>query len=147
MKENQTTNKNCDERTIALRLIDVLTGALEYKETLETLYNSFVAKIDIERTLAIEFKDAYATIRKEKTDDLDLRKQTMMDFIMIIVCLYGGAISARTLDRLLGQCGDEYYQALQTIVDVGMLECSIRNDGEIACFYIPIDQTKLRQYV
>lgn len=137
MKENQTTNKNCN----------VLTGALEYKEKLETIYNSFVAKIDIERTLAIEFKDAYATIRKGKTDDRDFCKQTMIDFIMVIVRGYGGAISAKTLDQLLDQCGNEYYQALQTIIDIGMLECSIRDDGEIACFYIPIDTRKLEQYV
>lgn len=144
MKEYKTTIKHCDERTIALRLIDVMTSASKYEET---LYNPLFAKTNIEHSLASELKDAYETICKGKTDDRDFCKQTMIDFIMVIVCRYGGAISAQTLDQLLDQCGNEYYQALQTMVDIGMLECSIRNDEEIACFYIPIDTRKPEQYV
>ena len=55
----------------------------------------------------------------------------------ILIREYGGAISSKMLYQLLDRCDYEYDKALQTIIDTGLLECSIRDDGDIACFYIP----------
>ena len=94
-------------------------------------YNYFIQKSD-----SIEEFERNIDCLQFRKDPYRLYIQ-YMDLIMILIREYGGAISSKMLYQLLDRCDYEYDQALQTIIDTGLLECSIRDDGDIACFYIP----------
>ena len=160
MRENET-NKNRDLITpdderqydITLRAITKLDDvsremqrylALEIihqmKDTLRSgqpLFYALTVKELADKMLTIACEGAYSTICEGNADDHDYCSKSMMDLIMILIREYGGAISSQTLYQLLDRCDYEYDKALQTIIDTGLLECSIRDDGDIACFYIP----------
>ena len=105
--------------------------------TVYTLHNALAVKEIADKLLSYACEGAHATICEGHTDDRDYCLKSMMDLIMILIREYGGAISSKMLYQLLDRCDHEYDQALQTIIDTGLLECSIRDDGDIACFYIP----------
>ena len=122
------------QRYLALEIVQQMKNTLRSGQT---LFYAITVKELADKMLAIACQGAYATICEGHEDDHDYCLKAMMDLIMIIVRRYGGAISSQTLYQLLDRCDYEYDQALQTIIDTGLLECSIRDDGDIACFYIP----------
>ena len=131
-KMNETT-RNC-EYLMSLAMIKRITTILEENST---LHNALSVKEIADKLLSYACEGAHATICEGHADDHDYCSKSMMDLIMIIIRRYGGAISSKMLYQLLDRCDYEYDQALQTIIDTGLLECSIRDDGDIACFYIP----------
>lgn len=122
------------QRYLALNIVRQMTDTLRSEQP---LFCALTVKELADKMLEIACEGAYATICDGKTDDHDYCSKSMMDLIMIIVHRYGGAISSKTLYQLLDRCDYEYDKSLQMIIDTGLLECSIRDDGEIACFYIP----------
>ena len=122
------------QRYLALDIVRKMTDTLRSEQP---LFCALTVKELADKMLEIACEGAYATICEGHSDDHDYCSKSMMDLIMIIVRRYGGAISSKTLYQLLDRCDYEYDQALQTIIDTGLLECSIRDDGDIACFYIP----------
>lgn len=122
------------QRYLALDIVKQMTDTLRSEQP---LFCALTVKELADKMLEIACEGARATICKGHTDDRDYCLKSMMDLIMILVREYGGAISSKTLYQLLDRCDYEYDKALQTIIDTGLLECSIRDDGDIACFYIP----------
>ena len=122
------------QRYLALEIVQQMKDTLRSGQP---LFYAITVKELADKMLEIACQGAYAAICEGHTDDRDYCLKAMMDLIMIIVRRYGGAISSQTLYQLLDRCDYEYDQALQTIIDTGLLECSIRDDGDIACFYIP----------
>lgn len=122
------------QRYLALDIVQQMKNTLRSEQP---LFCALTVKELADKMLEIACEGAHATICEGHTDDRDYCSKSMMDLIMIIVRRYGGAISSKMLYQLLDRCDYEYDQALQTIIDTGLLECSIRDDGEIACFYIP----------
>lgn len=127
------TTSNC-EYLMSLAMITRITTILEKNNT---LHNALGVKEIADKLLSYACEGAHATICKGNTDDRDYCLKSMMDLIMIFVREYGGAISSKTLYQFLDRCDYEYDQALQTIIDTGLLKFSIRDDGDVACFYIP----------
>lgn len=107
----------------------------------QTLFDMHVLKGLINQMLSICCDGVYTTICNGKTDDQDFCIQLMMDLIMIIIHRHGDAISAKLLDQLLYNCGndDVYQRALTRLVDFGMVKCVAQNDGKAICFYISND--------
>ena len=60
----------------------------------------------------------------------------MKELIMIIVNRYGGAISANTLQHLLGKC-KEFGWAVVSLMTSERLSAVPHTDGSPACFFIP----------
>ena len=60
----------------------------------------------------------------------------MKELIMIIVNRYGGAISANTLQRMLGKC-KEFGWAVVSLITSERLSAVPHTDGSPACFFIP----------
>ena len=127
------TTRNC-EYLMSLAMIKRITTILEENST---LHNALAVKEIADKLLSYACEGAHATICEGHTDDRDYCSKSMMDLIMILIREYGGAISSKMLYQFLDRCDYEYDKALQTIIDTGLLECSIRDDGDIACFYIP----------
>ena len=119
---------------LALEMIKIMINVLKKEQT---LFQVLTVKEIADKLLAFNCVAANETICEGHADDHDYCSKSMMDLIMIIVRRYGGAISSKTLHQLLDQCDYEYDHALQMIIDTGLLKCSIRDDGDIACFYIP----------
>ena len=122
------------QRYLALEIVRQMKDTLR---SCQPLFYALTVKELADKMLAIACEGAHATICEGHTDDQDYFLKSMMDLIMTIIRRYGGAISSKTLYQLLDRCDYEYDKALQTIIDTGLLECSIRDDGDIACFYIP----------
>lgn len=62
--------------------------------------------------------------------------KVVKELIMIIVNRYGGAISANTLQHLLGKC-KEFGWAVVSLMTIERLSAVSHTDGSPACFYIP----------
>ena len=122
------------QRYLALEIVRQMKDTLRSGQP---LFCALTVKELSDKMLEIACQGAYATICEGHEGDHDYCLKAMMDLIMIIVRRYGGAISSQTLYQLLDRCDCEYDKAIQTIIDTGLLECSIRDDGDIACFYIP----------
>lgn len=127
------TTRNC-EYLMSIAMIKRITTILEENNTLN---NALAVKENADKLLSYACGGAHATICEGHADDYDYCSKSMMDLIMTIIRRYGGAISSKTLYQLLDRCDYEYDQELQTIINTGLIECSIRDDGDIACFYIP----------
>ena len=107
----------------------------------QTLFDMHVLKGLVNQMLSICCDGVYTTICNDKTDDQDFCIQLMMDLIMIIIHRHGDAISAKLLDQLLYNCGNDgiYKLAITRLVDFGMVKCVAQNDGKAICFYISND--------
>lgn len=107
----------------------------------QTLFDMHVLKGLVNQMLSICCDGVYTTICNDKTDDQDFCIQLMMDLIMIIIRRHGDAISAKVLDQLLYNCGNDgiYQRALTRLIDFGMVKRVVQNDGKIICFYISND--------
>ena len=98
------------------------------------LFNVLGAKGDVERLLATECEKAHRIACEGKSEDEC--HAAMKELIMIIVNRYGGAISANTLQLLLGKC-KELGWAVVSLIAGGRLSAVSHADGSPACFYIP----------
>ena len=107
----------------------------------QTLFDMHVLKGLVNQMLSICCEGVYTTICNDKTDDHDFCIQLMMDLIMIIIRRHGDAISAKLLDQLLYNCGNDgiYKLAITRLIDFGMVKHVVQNDGKIICFYISND--------
>lgn len=107
----------------------------------QTLFDMHILKGLVNQMLSICCDSVYTTICNGKTDDQDFCIQMMMDLIMIIIRLHGYAISAKLLDQLLYNCGNDgiYQRALTQLIDFGTVKRVVQNDGKIICFYISND--------
>ena len=98
------------------------------------LFNVLDAKYDVEQLLATECEKAHRITCEGKSEDEC--HAAMKELIMIIVNQHGGAISANTLQLLLGKC-KELGWAVVSLIACGRLSCVAHSDGSPACFYIP----------
>lgn len=107
----------------------------------QTLFDMYVLKGLVNQMLSICCDGVYTTICNDKTDDHDFCIQLMMDLIMTIIRRHGDAISAKLLDQLLYNCGNDgaYQRALTQLIDFGMVKRVAQNDGKAICFYISND--------
>ena len=98
------------------------------------LFNVLGAKGDVEQLLATECEKAHRIACEGKSEDEC--HAAMKELVMIIVNRYGGAISANTLQRLLGKC-KELEWAVVSLIAGGRLSAVSHTDGSPACFYVP----------
>lgn len=92
------------------------------------------AKYDIEQLLANECENFHRLACNDGNEDEP--HKVMKELIMIIVNRYGGAISANTLQRLLGKC-KEFVCAVVSLMTSERLSAVSHTDGSPACFFIP----------
>lgn len=83
------------------------------------LFNVLGAKGDVEQLLATECEKAHRIACEGKSEK---------ELVMIIVNRYGGAISANTLQRLLGKC-KELEWAVVSLIAGGRLSAVSHTDG------------------
>ena len=119
-------------------IVNMIDSALRHGQT---LFDMCVLKGLVNQMLSICCDGIYTTICNDKTDDQDFCMQLMMDLIMIIIHRHGDAISAKLLDQLLYNCGNDgiYKRAITRLIDFGMVKCVTQNDGKHICFYISND--------
>ena len=144
MKENETKENQgkftdaCDalnldkdrERVLVIRKAEIrCVSSAEIN-----LFNALDAKDDVEQLLATECEKAHRIACEGKSEDEC--HAAMKELIMIIVNRYGGAISANTLQRLLGEC-KELGWAVVSLIAGGRLSAVSHTDGSPVCFYIP----------
>ena len=144
MKENETKENQgkftdaCDapnldkdhERVIVIREAEIRSvSSAEIN-----LFNVLGAKGDVEQLLANECEKAHRIACEGKSEDEC--HAAMKELVMIIVNRYGGAISANTLQRLLGKC-KELEWAVVSLIAGGRLSAVSHTDGSPACFYVP----------
>lgn len=98
------------------------------------LFNVLGAKGDVEQLLATECEKAHRIACEGKSEDEC--HADMKELVMIIVNRYGGAISANTLQLLLGKC-KELGWAVVSLIAGGRLSAVSHTDGSPACFYVP----------
>ena len=89
---------------------------------------------DVEQLLTTECEKAHRIACEGKSEDEC--HAAMKELVMIIVNRYGGAISANTLQRLLGKC-KELEWAVVSLIAGGRLSAVSHTDGSPACFYVP----------
>ena len=119
-------------------IVNMIDSALRH---VQTLFDMCVLKGLVNQMLSICCDGVYTTICNDKTDDQDFCIQLMMDLIMIIVRRHGDAISAKLLDQLLYNCGNDgiYKLAITRLINFGMVKCVTQNDCKPICFYISND--------
>lgn len=98
------------------------------------LFNVLDAKNDVEQLLANECENFHKLACND--GDEDEPHKVMKELIMIIVNRYGGAISANTLQHLLGKC-KEFGWAVVSLMTSERLSAVPHTDGSPACFFIP----------
>ena len=122
----------------ANHIVNMIDSALRHGQM---LFDMCVLKGLVNQMLSICCDCVYTTICNDKTDDQDFCIQSMMDLIMIIIRRHGDAISAKLLDQLLYNCGNDgiYKLAITRLIDFGMVKYVAHNDGKAICFYISND--------
>ena len=98
------------------------------------LFNVLDAKYDVEQLLANECENFHRLACNDGNEDEP--HKVMKELIMIIVNRYGGAISASTLQHLLGKC-KEFGWAVVSLMTSERLSAVSHTDGSPACFFIP----------
>lgn len=119
-------------------IVNMIDSALRHGQT---LFDMCALKGLVNQMMSICCDGIYTTICNDKTDDPDFCLQLMMDLIMIIIRRHGDAISAKLLDQLLYNCGNDgiYKLAITRLIDFGMVKRVAQNDGKAICFYISND--------
>ena len=115
------------------RLIRIRNAVIDLSKEVD-LFNVLGAKGDVEQLLATECEKAHRIACEGKSEDEC--HAAMKELVMIIVNRYGGAISANTLQRLLGKC-KELEWAVVSLIAGGRLSAVSHTDGSPACFYVP----------
>ena len=105
-------------------------------ETAHLIVNMNVldAKYDVEQLLTNECEN-FHRLACNDGNEYEPHK-VMKELIMIIVNRYGGAISANTLQHLLGKC-KEFGWAVVSLMTSERLSAVSHTDGSPACFFIP----------
>lgn len=141
MRENETKENQgkftdaCDapnqgkDHERLIRISDALINSS--KEV--NLFRALGAKDDVEKILATECEKTHRIACEGESEDE--RHKSMKELIMIIVNRYGGAISANTLQLLLGEC-KELGWAVVSLIAGGRLSAVSHADGSPACFYV-----------
>lgn len=137
MKDNQerivdtiSTLDNDKDLKRVFRIRDIVIDSS--KES--NLFNVLDAKNDVEQLLANECENFHKLACNDGNEDEP--HKVMKELIMIIVNRYGGAISANTLQHLLGKC-NEFGWAVVSLITSERLSAVPHTDGSPACFFIP----------
>ena len=119
----------------AIEIIKQMAYSMQDNTTLAVMLR---VKSLIDEMIKNACKGVYMTICDRHINDHDYCLQLMIELIIIIIRRYGGAVSPKMLEKLLGNC-DWYQQAIVSLIDSGIIRCVKQNDGSPACFYIPND--------
>lgn len=119
----------------AIEIIRQMACSMQDNTTLAVMLR---VKSLIDEMIKNACKGVYMTICDRHINDHDYCSQLMIELIIIIIRKYGGSISPKVLEKLLGDC-DWYKQAIVSMIDSGIIRCVKQNDGSPACFYIPND--------
>ena len=158
MKSDQYSNAitSDDERFLLLQHKQLQRWTLNYKNLISSLLIEIIRQMACSMqdntTLAVMLrvkslidemiknacKGVYVTICDRHINDHDYCSRLMTELIIIIIHRYGGSISPKMLEKLLGNC-DVYQQAILSLIDLDIIRCVRQNDGSPACFYIPND--------
>ena len=158
MKSDQYSNAitSDDERFLLLQHKQLQRWTLNYKNLISSLLIEIIRQMACSMqdntTLAVMLrvkslidemiknacKGVYVTICDRHINDHDYCSRLMTELIIIIIHRYGGSISPKMLEKLLGNC-DGYQQAILSLIDLDIIRCVRQNDGSPACFYIPND--------
>ena len=119
----------------AIEIIRQMACSMQNNTTLAVMLR---VKSLIDEMIKNTCKGVYMTICDKHINDHDYCSQLMIELIIIIIRKYGGSISQKILEKLLGNC-DGYQQAIVSLIDSGIIRCVKQSDGSPACFYIPND--------
>ena len=119
----------------AIEIIKQMAYSMQDNTTLAVMLR---VKSLIDEMIKNACKGVYMTICDRHTNDHDYCFLLMIELIRIIIRQYGGSISPKVLEKLLGDC-DGYQQAIVSMIDTGIIKCVKQNDDLPACFYIPSD--------
>ena len=119
----------------AIEIIKQMAYSMQDNTTLAVMLR---VKSLIDEMIKNACKGVYMTICDRHISDHDYCQQLMIELIIIIIRKYGGSISPKMLEKLLGNC-DGYQQAIVSLIDSGIIRCVKQNDGSPVCFYIPND--------
>ena len=119
----------------AIEIIRQMACSMQDNTTLAVMLR---VKSLIDEMIKNACKDVYVTICDRHINDHDYCSRLMTELIIIIIHRYGGSISPKMLEKLLGNC-DVYQQAILSLIDLDIIRCVRQNDGSPACFYIPND--------
>ena len=119
----------------AIEIIKQMAYSMQDNTTLSVMLR---VKSLIDEMIKNTCKGVYMTICDRHINDHDYCLRLMIELIIIIIRRYGGSISPKMLEKLLGNC-DGYQQAIVYLIDSDIIRCVKQNDGSPACFYIPND--------
>lgn len=119
----------------AIEIIRQMACSMQDNTTLAVMLR---VKSLIDEMIKNACKGVYMTICDIHINDHDYCSQLIIELIIIIIRRYGGSISPKVLEKLLGDC-DWYQQAIVSMIDSCIIRCVKQNDGSPACFYIPND--------
>ena len=119
----------------AIEIIRQMACSMQNNTTLAVMLR---VKSLIDEMIKNTCKGVYMTICDKHINDHDYCSQLIIELIIIIIRKYGGSISQKILEKLLGNC-DGYQQAIVSLIDSGIIRCVKQSDGSPACFYIPND--------
>ena len=120
-------------RQFAIEIIRQMACSMQNNTTLAVMLR---VKSLIDEMIKNTCKGVYMTICDRHNHDYCSR--LMIELIIIIIRGYGGSISPKILEKLLGNC-DVYQQAIVSLIDFGIIRCVNQNDGSPVCSYIPND--------
>lgn len=119
----------------AIEIIRQMACSMQDNTTLAVMLR---VKSLIDEMIKNACKGVYMTMCDRHIGDHDYYSRLMIELIIIIIRKYGGSISQKMLEKLLGSC-DGYHQAIVSMIDSGIIRCVKQSDGSPACFYIPND--------
>ena len=119
----------------AIEIIKQMACSMQDNTTLAVMLRM---KLLIDEMIKNACKGVYMTMCDRHIGDHDYCSRLMIELIRIIIRQYGGSISPKVLEKLLGSC-DGYHQAIVSMIDSGIIRCVKQSDGSPACFYIPND--------
>ena len=119
----------------AIEIIRQMACSMQDNTTLAVMLR---VKSLIDEMIKNACKGVYVTICDRHINDHDYCSRLMTELIIIIIHRYGGSISPKMLERLLGNC-DGYQQAILSLINLDIIRCVRQNDGSPACFYITND--------
>ena len=119
----------------AIEIIRQMACSMQDNTTLAVMLR---VKSLIDEMIKNACKGVYMTIRDRHINNHDYCLRLMIELIIIIINRYGGSISPKVLEKLLGNC-DGYQQAIVSLIDFGIIRCVKQDDGSPVCFYIPND--------
>ena len=128
--ESQESNQQ-----FAIEIIKQMAYSMQDNTTLAVMLR---VKSLIDEMIKNTCKGVYMTICDRHINYHDYCSQLIIELIIIIIRRYGGSISQKMLEKLLGDC-DWYQQAIVYLIDSDIIRCVKQNDGSPACFYIPND--------